>query len=725
MFNKLKVAVFNAVSGTGDIDQGAQLGIADKGPDFEKPLKFKYKRPFFLSFTSDEEVQVSADHHSRPIIVPRDTSRLPWHSGYAEAVNAGKSTWNEDQAFLERRELRRAGESSKALATSSIGNEMSLPYVYFGLFDGHAGFGASVAAANQLHHLLYGRLMDVVEQLLPRLEDIVEPGKRGGIAMWVPDKEADKEMLIKGALELAFHDMDQMILEDKKKYRMKGGCTALVALFILGKLFVANAGDSRAVLSKNRTVIPMSHDFTPESERARVRHLAALKPELLGNEFTHLDYIRRPTVHDLGKKILYRDAFMNGWAYKIVTRDDLKYPVVVGEGKRSRVLGTIGVTRGFGDHDLRAVVTDVPVKPFLSSQPEIEVFDIEEEDITEWDVLIMGTDGLWDVTSNENAIEIVQKNLAHFREDQRAKYTSAAQDLIMQSRGKLVGDNWRTHEGRPGSIDDISVFVIPLLPYKKEYTEWHTMFDAAWGICEPDSQNTFGKLSLRTSPIPSQRQDLTRNGGSLTVRRSVKSPSDSTEEDVWDFDEDAEEIVVPVSPDDGSKSTEQWQELTRRMGVIDLTDPELSPTKKGYRKDLYVKPPPKKLSNKDANIPCVPQGTQSYSCGARKASHTSDDVSNPELSPTKKGYRKDLYVKPSPKKLSNKDVNIPHVPQGTQSYSCSARRASHTSDDVSNPSSRESSPKTVSSESASGQGLPSKTVQRSRERRDSQTFPPT
>ncbi|XP_046986465.1 protein phosphatase 1H isoform X1 [Schistocerca americana] len=671
MFNKLKIAVFNAVSGTGDIDQGAQLGIADKGPDFEKPLKFKYKRPFFLSFTSDEEVQVSADHHSRPIIVPRDTSRLPWHSGYAEAVNAGKSTWNEDQAFLERRELRRAGESSKALGTSSIGNEMSLPYVYFALFDGHAGFGASVAAANQLHHLLYGRLMDVVEQLLPRLEDIVEPGKRGGIAMWVPDKEADKEMLIKGALELAFHDMDQMILEDKKKYRMKGGCTALVALFILGKLFVANAGDSRAVLAKNRTVIPMSHDFTPESERARVRHLAALKPELLGNEFTRLDYIRRPTVHDLGKKILYRDAFMNGWAYKIVTRDDLKYPVVVGEGKRSRVLGTIGVTRGFGDHDLRAVVADVPVKPFLSSQPEIEVFDIEEEDITEWDVLIMGTDGLWDVTSNESAIEIVQKNLTHFREDQRAKYgyTSAAQDLIMQSRGKHVGDNWRTHEGRAGSIDDISVFVIPLLPYKKEYTEWHTMFDAAWGICEPDSQNTFGKLSLRTSPIPSQRRDVTRNGGSLTVRRSVKSPSDSTEEDVWDFDEDAEEIVVPVSPDDGSKSTEKWQELTRCMGVIDLTDPELSPTKKGYRKDLYVKP--------------------------------------------------------SPKKLSNKDANIPHGPQGTQSYSCSARKASHTSDDVSNPSSRESTPKTVSSESASGQGLPSKTVQRSRERRDSQTFPPT
>jgi hypothetical protein len=30
-----------------------------------------------------------------------------------------------------------------------------LPYIYFALFDGHAGIGAAVAAANQLHHILH------------------------------------------------------------------------------------------------------------------------------------------------------------------------------------------------------------------------------------------------------------------------------------------------------------------------------------------------------------------------------------------------------------------------------------------------------------------------------------------------------------------------------------------------------------------------------------------
>lgn len=63
---------------------------------------------------------------------------------------------------------------------------------------------------------------------------------------------------------------------------------------------------------------------------------AALQPELLGGEYTHLDYQRRPAHKDLGKRILYRDWYMTGWGYKTVTPNDLKVPVVYGEGKRVR-----------------------------------------------------------------------------------------------------------------------------------------------------------------------------------------------------------------------------------------------------------------------------------------------------------------------------------------------------------------------------------------------------
>lgn len=63
--------------------------------------------------------------------------------------------------------------------------------------------------------------------------------------------------------------------------------------------------------------------------------------------------------------------FYNNRALKRITEDDLKFPLVFGEGKRARVLATIGVTRGFGDHDLKVCGTDIYIKPFLSPAPDV------------------------------------------------------------------------------------------------------------------------------------------------------------------------------------------------------------------------------------------------------------------------------------------------------------------------------------------------------------------
>ena len=60
-------------------------------------VKYAYQRPIFLQLFTEDEIQVTADHSVRPIIVPRDIGILPWFSGYAEAINAGKSARNEDQ----------------------------------------------------------------------------------------------------------------------------------------------------------------------------------------------------------------------------------------------------------------------------------------------------------------------------------------------------------------------------------------------------------------------------------------------------------------------------------------------------------------------------------------------------------------------------------------------------------------------------------------------------
>lgn len=49
----------------------------------EMPLKFPYMRPQFLGLSADE-IECSADHIARPILILKETRRLPWATGYAE-----------------------------------------------------------------------------------------------------------------------------------------------------------------------------------------------------------------------------------------------------------------------------------------------------------------------------------------------------------------------------------------------------------------------------------------------------------------------------------------------------------------------------------------------------------------------------------------------------------------------------------------------------------------
>lgn len=91
MFTKFKSAIYSAV---GTLDQttiNASSFMTDSSLNRLKqndgpPLKFKYTRPSFLQLNTDDEIQVSADHVIRPIIVPRDITKLPYNSGYAEYV---------------------------------------------------------------------------------------------------------------------------------------------------------------------------------------------------------------------------------------------------------------------------------------------------------------------------------------------------------------------------------------------------------------------------------------------------------------------------------------------------------------------------------------------------------------------------------------------------------------------------------------------------------------
>lgn len=110
-------------------------------------------------------------------------------------------------------------------------------------------------------------------------------------------------------------------------------------------------------------------------------------------------------------------------------------------------MATIGVTRGLGDHNLKVCSSSLPIKPFLSCFPEVsrqgrllpltfpllglrlalppgslstlfphqvQVYDLTQYEHCPDDVLVLGTDGLWDVTSDCEVAATVDRVLSTY-----------------------------------------------------------------------------------------------------------------------------------------------------------------------------------------------------------------------------------------------------------------------------------------------------------------------
>lgn len=150
---------------------------------------------------------------------------------------------------------------------------------------------------------------------------------------------------IPGALYRAFMKTDAEFVEHGKRRGVVDGTTAVVVSIHDNRIHVANAGDSRAILiQRGGKVKSLSFDHKPsrEDEGKRIR--------------------------DLGGRVIF-------WG-------------------RWRVEGVLAVSRGIGD---------VRLKPYVTSEPEITVKAIEENDL----YVVVASDGLWDVMQNEEVGRVV------------------------------------------------------------------------------------------------------------------------------------------------------------------------------------------------------------------------------------------------------------------------------------------------------------------------------
>ncbi|KAJ9545849.1 hypothetical protein OSB04_025556 [Centaurea solstitialis] len=168
------------------------------------------------------------------------------------------------------------------------------------------------------------------------------------------------------------------------------GSTAVVTLLTPEYIIVANCGDSRAVLCHNGKAVPLSVDHKPEREDERSR------------------------IEACGGQIVFS---ANG----------------------ARVEGVLAMSRAIGDRFLKQVVT---------SEPEYTFRKRNGGDTS----LILATDGLWDVLTNEMSCEVVRKC------QQEDHVTNSVSVSVSSSAAALLV---RLAVGRR-SNDNISVVVVDL-----------------------------------------------------------------------------------------------------------------------------------------------------------------------------------------------------------------------------------------------------------------------
>ncbi|KAH0459199.1 hypothetical protein IEQ34_012013 [Dendrobium chrysotoxum] len=150
---------------------------------------------------------------------------------------------------------------------------------------------------------------------------------------------------IKSAIADAYNHTDSEFLRSENNQSRDAGSTASTAVLVGDRLLVANVGDSRAVICRGGNAIAVSRDHKPDQTDERQR------------------------IEDAGGFVMWAGTW--------------------------RVGGVLAVSRAFGDRLL---------KQYVVAEPEIQ----EEVVDGSLEFLILASDGLWDVVSNEEAVTMVK-----------------------------------------------------------------------------------------------------------------------------------------------------------------------------------------------------------------------------------------------------------------------------------------------------------------------------
>ena len=218
---------------------------------------------------------------------------------------------------------------------------------FFGIYDGHGGSKCSDFLRDSLHKLIFS------DENYP--DNVPEAIKNGFM-------KAENEFLNNYALD----KNNNMNIIDRS-----GSC-AVVIIIVDNKIYVANVGDSRAVLSLNygNEYLIVTEDHKPNNEKEKAR------------------------IIEKGGQVYQTQTPITG-----AENDALNGQILLGP---YRVLpGRLSVSRTIGDIEAKGVQFGGNPNVIISS-PDIFCYDLERDNI---DFLILGCDGIYDQITSEEILD--------------------------------------------------------------------------------------------------------------------------------------------------------------------------------------------------------------------------------------------------------------------------------------------------------------------------------
>uniref|UniRef100_A0A671QIR9 protein-serine/threonine phosphatase n=1 Tax=Sinocyclocheilus anshuiensis TaxID=1608454 RepID=A0A671QIR9_9TELE len=195
-----------------------------------------------------------------------------------------------------------------------------------------------------------GRLQEETEKVADEDDGYEEDGEHSS----ENDEEDDTE---EGEEEDSDEEEDMCLpgMDGKEEPGSDSGTTAVVALIRGKQLIVANAGDSRCVVSEKGKAVDMSYDHKPEDELELTR------------------------IKNAGGKVT-----MDG-----------------------RVNGGLNLSRAIGDHFYKRNKALPPEEQMISALPDVKVLTLNEDH----EFMVIACDGIWNVMSSQEVLDFVNERL--------------------------------------------------------------------------------------------------------------------------------------------------------------------------------------------------------------------------------------------------------------------------------------------------------------------------